>query len=149
MKELIQAKVLAAAVKISKKEMNSRFLSIQEQLDNIKIIKGPEGPIGPKGDSGDDAKPVIVEAARTPIGKRGGVMSGFHATELLALSQRGVVERAGIDPKEVGQVVAGCVTKPSSRNPRQPVPPLCDHCPHARLPRAVKDRTIHYPERPT
>ena len=56
-------------------------------------------------------KPVIVEAARTPIGKRGGVMSGFHATELLALSQRGVVERAGIDPKEVGQVVAGCVTK--------------------------------------
>jgi len=56
-------------------------------------------------------KPVIVEAVRTPIGKRGGTMSGFHATELLALSQNGVVERAGIDPKEVGQVVAGCVTK--------------------------------------
>ncbi len=54
---------------------------------------------------------VIVEAVRTPIGKRGGTMSGFHATELLALSQRGVIERAGIDPKEVGQVVAGCVTK--------------------------------------
>lgn len=54
---------------------------------------------------------VIVEAVRTPIGKRGGNMSGFHATELLALSQRGVIERAGIDPKEVGQVVAGCVTK--------------------------------------
>ncbi len=55
--------------------------------------------------------PVIVEAVRTPIGKRGGNMSGFHATELLGLSQRGVVERAGIDPREVGQVVAGCVTK--------------------------------------
>jgi len=38
-------------------------------------------------------------------------MSSFHATELLALSQRGVIERAGIDAREVGQVVAGCVTK--------------------------------------
>jgi len=55
--------------------------------------------------------PVIVEAVRTPIGKRGGVMSTFHATELLSLSQKGVVETAGIDPREVGQVVAGCVTK--------------------------------------
>ncbi len=55
--------------------------------------------------------PVIVKAVRTPIGKRGGVMSTFHATELLALSQKGVVEAAGIDPREVGQVVAGCVTK--------------------------------------
>jgi acetyl-CoA C-acetyltransferase len=55
--------------------------------------------------------PVIVEAVRTPIGKRGGVMSTFHATQLLSLSQKGVVEAAGIDPREVGQVVAGCVTK--------------------------------------
>ncbi len=56
-------------------------------------------------------QPVIVEAARTPIGKRNGWMSGFHATELLALSQRGVLEKAGLDPKEVEQVVGGCVTK--------------------------------------
>ena len=56
-------------------------------------------------------KPVIVEAVRTPIGKRNGWMSGFHATELLALSQKGVIERAGIDPKEVEQIVGGCVTK--------------------------------------
>ncbi len=55
--------------------------------------------------------PVIVEAVRTPIGKRNGWMSGFHATELLALSQKGVIERAGIDPKEIEQVVGGCVTK--------------------------------------
>jgi acetyl-CoA C-acetyltransferase len=59
----------------------------------------------------DMAKPVIVEATRTPIGKRAGWMSGFHATELLSLSQKGVVEKAGIDPIQVGQVVAGCVTK--------------------------------------
>jgi acetyl-CoA C-acetyltransferase len=55
--------------------------------------------------------PVIVEAVRTPIGKRNGVMSGFHATELLSLSQRGVIEKAGIHPEEVQQVVGGCVTK--------------------------------------
>ena len=39
-------------------------------------------------------QPVIVEGARTPIGKRNGWMSGFHATELLALSLKGVIERA-------------------------------------------------------
>jgi acetyl-CoA C-acetyltransferase len=56
-------------------------------------------------------KPVIVEAVRTPIGKRGGTMSGFHATELLALSLKGVIEKAGIHPEEVQQAVGGCVTK--------------------------------------
>lgn len=57
------------------------------------------------------SNPVIVEAARTPIGKRGGWMSGFHATELLGLSLKGVIARAGIDPAEVQQVIGGCVTK--------------------------------------
>lgn len=57
------------------------------------------------------AQPVIVEAVRTPIGKRAGWMAGFHATELLALSQKGVLERAGLDPGKVEQVVGGCVTK--------------------------------------
>ena len=56
-------------------------------------------------------RPVIVEAVRTPIGKRNGWMSGFHATELLALSQKGVIEKAGLDPKDVEQIVGGCVTK--------------------------------------
>jgi acetyl-CoA C-acetyltransferase len=59
----------------------------------------------------DSRNPVIVEAVRTPIGKRGGTMAGFHATELLALSQKGVIEKAGIEPIEVQQVVGGCVTK--------------------------------------
>lgn len=57
---------------------------------------------------------VIVEALRTPIarGKMGkGELSGFHPTQLLAKVQSGVVERAGIDPKEVEQVVGGCVTQ--------------------------------------
>ena len=57
------------------------------------------------------SRPVIVEAVRTPIGKRNGWMSGFHPAELLGLSLNGVIERAGIDPREVEQAVGGCVTK--------------------------------------
>jgi hypothetical protein len=70
MKELLQAKVLAAAVKISKNEISKRVLSIQEQLDSIRIIQGPVGPAGPKGDSGEDAVPIIVEAVG-PQGDKG------------------------------------------------------------------------------
>jgi acetyl-CoA C-acetyltransferase len=54
---------------------------------------------------------VIVEAVRTPIGKRGGVLSGLHATEILGAAQRGVLERAGVEPGEVEQVAGGCVTQ--------------------------------------
>ncbi|ALG85956.1 steroid 3-ketoacyl-CoA thiolase [Gordonia phthalatica] len=53
--------------------------------------------------------PVIVEAVRTPIGKRNGWLSGLHAAEILGAAQRGVVERAGIDPALVEQVVGGAV----------------------------------------
>src|SRR5581483_7228068 len=52
---------------------------------------------------------VIVEAVRTPVGRRNGGLSGMHAADLLAAVQRAVVERAGIDPRDVGQVVGGCV----------------------------------------
>ena len=57
------------------------------------------------------ARAVIVEAVRTPIGKRNGLLSGFHAAELLATAQVEVVKRAGIDPSEVEQIVGGCVTQ--------------------------------------
>ncbi|MEV0335804.1 steroid 3-ketoacyl-CoA thiolase [Nocardia sp. NPDC050717] len=55
--------------------------------------------------------PVIVEAVRTPIGKRRGQLSGLHAAELLGLAQRGLLDRAGIDPADVEQVIGGCVTQ--------------------------------------
>jgi acetyl-CoA C-acetyltransferase len=57
------------------------------------------------------AKPVIVEAVRTPIGKRNGWLSGFHAAELLGNAQVEVVKRAGVDPGDVDQIVGGCVTQ--------------------------------------
>jgi len=55
--------------------------------------------------------PVIVEAARSPIGKRNGLLSGLHPAELLGAVQVETVKRAGIDPAEVGLVVGGCVTQ--------------------------------------
>jgi acetyl-CoA C-acetyltransferase len=54
---------------------------------------------------------MIVEAVRTPIGKRGGVLAGLHAAEILGCAQRGLLERSGLDPAEVDQVVGGCVTQ--------------------------------------
>jgi acetyl-CoA C-acetyltransferase len=54
---------------------------------------------------------VIVEAARTPIGKRGGWLSGLHPVELLAAAQIEVVKRSGIDASSVEQIVGGCVTQ--------------------------------------
>ncbi|WP_319429769.1 steroid 3-ketoacyl-CoA thiolase [Mycobacterium sp. RTGN5] len=55
--------------------------------------------------------PVIVEATRSPIGKRGGWLSGLHATELLGAVQKAVIDRAGIDANEVEQAIGGCVTQ--------------------------------------
>src|ERR1700744_1074543 len=55
--------------------------------------------------------PVIVEATRSPIGKRAGWLSGLHATELLGATQRALVEKAGIDAGDVEQIVGGCVTQ--------------------------------------
>jgi len=52
---------------------------------------------------------VIVEAVRTPLGKRRGGLSGTHSTELLAKVQAELFARSGVDPAQVGQVVGGCV----------------------------------------
>jgi acetyl-CoA C-acetyltransferase len=54
---------------------------------------------------------VIVEAVRTPVGRRGGGLSSVHPADLLAAAQAALVERSGIDPRDVGQVVTGCVSK--------------------------------------
>ncbi len=55
---------------------------------------------------------VIVEAARTPIGRghpEKGYYKDLHPSNLLAKTYTGVIERAGIDPAEVEDVSAGCV----------------------------------------
>jgi len=55
--------------------------------------------------------PVIVDAVRTPLGKRKGWLAGIHPATLLGFAQREVLERAGVDPALVEQVVGGCVTQ--------------------------------------
>jgi len=54
---------------------------------------------------------VIVEAVRTPVGRRNGGLSTIHSADLLAQPIKAVIERSGIDPLEVGQVIGGCVSQ--------------------------------------
>ncbi len=55
------------------------------------------------------AEAVIVEAVRSPVGKRNGGLSGVHAGDLSAQVLNGLVERAGVDPSIVDDVIWGCV----------------------------------------
>ncbi|MER6576292.1 steroid 3-ketoacyl-CoA thiolase [Nonomuraea sp. NPDC001023] len=55
--------------------------------------------------------PVIVEAVRTPIGKRAGWLSELKPQQVLAAALNGLIQRAGIDPATIGQTFAGCVTQ--------------------------------------
>jgi len=59
---------------------------------------------------------VIIEAVRTPVGRRNGGLAGVHPADLLAHALRAVVTRSGIDPAEVGQVVGGCVSQVGSQS---------------------------------
>ena len=54
---------------------------------------------------------VIVDAVRSPIGRRNGGLSSMHPADLLGAVQKALIERTGIDPHEVGQVVTGCVSQ--------------------------------------
>ena len=53
----------------------------------------------------------IVDAVRTAGGRRGGRLAGVHPVDLLANSLDAVVERSGVDPKAVDDVVTGCVSQ--------------------------------------
>jgi len=52
---------------------------------------------------------VIVEAVRTPVGKRNGGLSGIHSADISALVLQALAERSGIDPGLVDDVIWGCV----------------------------------------
>jgi acetyl-CoA acyltransferase len=54
---------------------------------------------------------VIVEAVRTPVGKRNGGLSTMHAADLSAIVLTELVQRAGIDPDIIDDVVWGCVSQ--------------------------------------
>jgi acetyl-CoA acyltransferase len=54
---------------------------------------------------------VIVDAVRTPVGKRNGVLSGVHPADLSATVLGALVDRTGIDPVVIDDVVWGCVSQ--------------------------------------
>jgi acetyl-CoA acyltransferase len=54
---------------------------------------------------------VIVDTLRTPVGKRKGRLAGWHPTDLLGFTLRGLLERTGVDPGTIDDVVGGCVTQ--------------------------------------
>lgn len=54
---------------------------------------------------------VVVEAVRTPIGKRNGALSSIHAADLSALVLTELAKRTGIEPDLVDDVVWGCVSQ--------------------------------------
>src|SRR4051812_45729889 len=54
---------------------------------------------------------VIVEAVRTARGKRKGALSTVHPVDLLARTLTGAIERSGVQPKDVDDVIMGCVTQ--------------------------------------
>ena len=57
------------------------------------------------------ATAYIVDAVRTAGGRRGGRLAGVHPVDLLAKSLDAVVERSGVDPSAIDDVVTGCVSQ--------------------------------------
>ncbi len=53
----------------------------------------------------------IVEAVRSPIGKRGKGLAGLKPADLLGAVQMAAIERSGISASEIGQVIGGCVSQ--------------------------------------
>jgi acetyl-CoA acyltransferase len=54
---------------------------------------------------------VIVEAVRTPVGRRNGVLSGVHPADLSAVVLAGLADRAGVDPALIDDVIWGCAAQ--------------------------------------
>jgi acetyl-CoA acetyltransferase family protein len=59
----------------------------------------------------DIREAVIVDTLRTPIGKRKGSLAGWHPTDLLAHALQALVDRTGVDPERIDDVIGGNVTQ--------------------------------------
>ena len=73
------------------------------------MATGPRPGVGPYSSSMTDA--FIVDAVRSPIGKRGGSLAGVRADELAAQVLNGLVDRLDVEPGEIEDVQMGCVTQ--------------------------------------
>ncbi|MCB0894439.1 MAG: acetyl-CoA C-acetyltransferase, partial [Nocardioidaceae bacterium] len=56
----------------------------------------------------DSPEAYIVDAVRTPVGKRGGALAGVHSADLAAHTIAALVRRTGVDPGAVDDVILGC-----------------------------------------
>ena len=54
---------------------------------------------------------IIVDAIRTARGKRKGALAALHPVDLLARTLTGALDRAGVNPEDVDDVIMGCVTQ--------------------------------------
>ena len=54
---------------------------------------------------------VVVEAVRTAVGRRKGKLIGCHPADLLGATMTALLERAGVDPERIDDVIGGCVTQ--------------------------------------
>src|SRR5438309_539268 len=58
----------------------------------------------------------ICAALRTPVGKHGGALAGVRADDLAAISIKAVVERSGVDPRSIDDVILGCTNQAGEDN---------------------------------
>ncbi len=66
--------------------------------------------------NGAGRTPVIIDAVRTPVGRAGGALSSIRADDLLAHAIRALVERTGVPPGRVEDVIAGCTNQAGEDN---------------------------------
>src|ERR1043165_4691012 len=52
---------------------------------------------------------VIIDAVRTPLGRRDGMLKTWHPADLLGFTLRGLLDRNKLDPVQIDDVIAGCV----------------------------------------
>src|SRR5512144_54236 len=76
----------------------------------VYLCRRPRHSLGPGGRH-PMQEVFIVEAVRSPIGRRKGGLAGLHPADLLGAVQKAAVERAKVDPREIGQIVGGCVSQ--------------------------------------
>jgi acetyl-CoA acyltransferase len=69
------------------------------------------GSGGGAGGAGGAREAVIVDTVRTAFGKRNGALANWHPADLLGFTLNNLVERTGIDPARVDDVIGGCVTQ--------------------------------------
>src|SRR5947209_5311299 len=59
----------------------------------------------------DPRDPVVVDVVRTAFGKRKGALASWHPTDLLGFALKQLLERTGVDPGQIDDVVGGCITQ--------------------------------------